>query len=77
MRKDAADQYLAYKLIESNQDLKAQRLYISNHHPEQSKPSGNQPKHRSWWNTEPMMQEGIQLPKLLKKIYPYCGRAKS
>jgi hypothetical protein len=32
------------------------------------KPSRKQPKHRPWWNTEPMMQEGIQLPELLVKI---------
>jgi hypothetical protein len=25
-------------------------------------------KHRTWWNTEPTMQEGIQLPELLAKI---------
>jgi hypothetical protein len=68
MREDAADQYLAYKLIESNQDWKAKWFYISNHHPELPKPSGKQPKHRPWWNTEPTMQEGIQLPELMKKI---------
>jgi hypothetical protein len=33
MREDAADQYLSYKLIESNQDWKAKWFYISNHHP--------------------------------------------
>jgi hypothetical protein len=32
------------------------------------KPSGKQPKHQPWWNTEPTMQEGIQLPELLQKI---------
>jgi hypothetical protein len=68
MREDAADQYLAYKLTESNQDWKAKWFYISNHHPELSKPSRKQPKHRPWWNTEPTMQEGIQLPELMKKI---------
>jgi hypothetical protein len=67
-REDTADQYLAHKLIESNQDWKAKWFYISNHHPRLLKPSGNQPKHRPWWNTKPTMQEGIQLPKLLKKI---------
>jgi hypothetical protein len=55
-------------LIESNQDLKAKWFYISNHHPELSKPSGHQPKHKPWWNMEPTMQEGIQLPELMKKI---------
>jgi hypothetical protein len=40
MREDAADQYLAYKLIEWNQDRKAKCFYISNHHPELPKPSG-------------------------------------
>jgi hypothetical protein len=68
MREDAADQYLGYKLIELNQDWKAKWFYISNHHPELPKPSGNQPKHKLWWNTEPTMQEGIQLPELLKKV---------
>jgi hypothetical protein len=43
-------------------------FYITNYHPELSKPSGKQPKHRPWWNTEPTMQEGIQLPELLLKI---------
>jgi hypothetical protein len=59
---------LAYKLINSNQDWKAEWFYITNHHPELPKPSGKQPKHQAWWNTEPTMQEGIQLPKLLQKI---------
>jgi hypothetical protein len=68
MREDAADQYLGYKLIESNQDWKAKWFYICNHYPELSKPSGNQPKHKLWWNTKPTMQEGIQLPELLKKV---------
>jgi hypothetical protein len=67
MRKDVVDQYLAYKLIESNQDWKVKWFYISNHHPELPKPSGKQPKHRLWWNTEPTIQEGIQLPELIKK----------
>jgi hypothetical protein len=40
----------------------------SSHHPELPKPSWKQPKHRPWWNTEPTMQEGIQLPELLAKI---------
>jgi hypothetical protein len=68
MREDAADQYLAYKLIDSNQDWKAKWFYVTNHHPELPKPSGKQPKHRAWWNTESTMQEGIQLPELLQKI---------
>jgi hypothetical protein len=68
MREDAVDHYLLYKLIESNQDWKAKWFYISNHHPELPKPSGKHPKHRLWWNTEPTMQEGIQLPELMKKI---------
>jgi hypothetical protein len=68
MREDAAEQYLAYKLIDSNQDWKSKWFYITNHHPELPKPSGKQPKHQPWWNTEPMMQEGIQLPELLLKI---------
>jgi hypothetical protein len=68
MREDAVDQYLSYKLIESNQGWKAKWFYICNHHLELPKPSGKQPKHRPWWNTEPTMQEGIQLPELMKKI---------
>jgi hypothetical protein len=59
---------LAYKLIDSNQDWKSKWFYITNHHPELPKPSGKQLKHRPWWNTEPTMQEGIQLPELLLKI---------
>jgi hypothetical protein len=68
MREDAAEQYLSYKLIDSNQDWKAKWFYVTNHHPELSKPSGKQPKHRPWWNSEPTMQEGLQLPELLARI---------
>jgi hypothetical protein len=68
MREDAAEQYLSYKLIDSNQDWKAKWFYITNHHPGLPKPSGKQPKHRPWWNTKPTMQEGIQLPELLARI---------
>jgi hypothetical protein len=68
MREDAAEQYLAYKMIDSNQDWKSKWFYITSHHPELPKPSGKQPKHQPWWNSEPTMQEGIQLPKLLAKI---------
>jgi hypothetical protein len=68
MREDAAEQYLLYKLIDSNQDWKAKWFYITNHHPGLPKPSGKQPKNRVWWNTEPTMQEGIQLPELLARI---------
>jgi hypothetical protein len=46
MREDAAEQYLAYKLIDSNQDWKSKWFYITNNHPELPKPSGKQPKHR-------------------------------
>jgi hypothetical protein len=42
-------------------------FYVTNHHPELPKPSGKQPKHRPWWNSELMMQEGLQLPELLTK----------
>jgi hypothetical protein len=65
MCEDATEQYLSYKLIDSNQDWKAKWFYITNHHPELPMPSGKQPRHRAWWNTEPTMQEGIQLPELL------------
>jgi hypothetical protein len=68
MREDAAEQYLSYKLIDSNQDLKAKWFYVMNHHPGLPKPSGKQSMHRPWWNTEPTMQEGIQLPELLARI---------
>jgi hypothetical protein len=68
MCEDAANQSLSYKLIDSNQDWKAKWFYVTNHHPELPKPSGKQPKHRVWWNTEPTMREGIQLPELLQKI---------
>jgi hypothetical protein len=68
MREDATEQYLSYKLIDSNQDWKAKWFYVTNHHPGLPKPSGKQPKHRLWWNSEPTMQEGIQLPELLAKI---------
>jgi hypothetical protein len=68
MREDAAEQYLAYKLIYSDLDWKSKWFYVTNHHPELPKPSGKQPKHRPWWNTELTMQEGIQLPELLAKI---------
>jgi hypothetical protein len=65
MREDTVEQYLSYKLIDSNQDWKAKWFYVTNHHPELPKPSGKLPKHRPWWNSEPTMQEGIQLPELL------------
>jgi hypothetical protein len=68
MCEDVVDQYLTYKLIDSNQDWKAKWFYITTHHLELPQPSGKQPKHRAWWNTDPTMQEGIQLPKLLQKI---------
>jgi hypothetical protein len=68
MREDAAEKYLSYKLIDCNQDWKAKWFFVTNHHPELPKPSGKQPKHRPWWNSEPMMQEGLQLPELLAKI---------
>jgi hypothetical protein len=51
MREDAAEQFLAYKLIDSNQDWKSKWFYITNHHPELPKPSGKQLKHRPWWRS--------------------------
>jgi hypothetical protein len=68
MREDAAEQYLVYKLIDSNQDWNSKWFYVTNNHPQLPKPSGKQPKHQPWWNMEPTTQEGIQLPKLLLKI---------
>jgi hypothetical protein len=68
MREDAAEQYLSYKLIDSNQDWKAKWFYVTNHHPELPKPNGKQSKHRPWWNLEPTMQKGLQLLELLAKI---------
>jgi hypothetical protein len=55
MREDAAEQYLAYKLMDSNQDWKSKWFYITNHHPKLLKPSGKKPKHQPWWNMEPTM----------------------
>jgi hypothetical protein len=55
MREDAAEQYLSYKLIDSNQDWKSKWFYIINHHLQLPKPSGKQSKHRPWWNSEPTM----------------------
>jgi hypothetical protein len=40
MQEDAAEQYLSYKLIDSNQDWKARWFYVANHHPRLPKPSG-------------------------------------
>jgi hypothetical protein len=48
MREDAAEQYLAYKLIDSNQDWKSKWFFITNHHQELPKPSRKQSKHQSW-----------------------------
>jgi hypothetical protein len=58
MREDVAEQYLSYKLIDSNQDWKAKCFYVRNHHPELPKPSGKQPKHRPWWNSERRCKKG-------------------
>jgi hypothetical protein len=68
LREDAAEQYLAYKLVDSNTVWKTRWFYITNHHPRLPKPSGRQPRHHEWWNTEPTMQERIQLPELLARI---------
>jgi hypothetical protein len=40
MREDAAEQYLAFKLIDSNTDWKARWFYVTNHHSGLPKPSG-------------------------------------
>jgi hypothetical protein len=40
MREDTAEQYLAYKLIDSNADWKERWFYVTNHHPGLLKPSG-------------------------------------
>jgi hypothetical protein len=53
MHEDAVGQYLLCKLIDSNQDWKLKWFYINNYYPELPKPSGRQPKHASWWNSEP------------------------
>jgi hypothetical protein len=55
-------------LIDSNQDWKSKWFYVTNHHLALPKPSGKQPRHRPWWNLEPTMQEGLQLPELLAKV---------
>jgi hypothetical protein len=44
MREDTAEQYLAYKLIDSNQDWKAKWFYITNHHPELSEAKWEAPE---------------------------------
>jgi hypothetical protein len=41
MREDAADQYLSYKLIDSNQDWKAKWFYITNHYQSCRSPAGS------------------------------------
>jgi hypothetical protein len=43
MREDAAEQYLSYKLIDSNQDWKAKWFYITNHHPGLPSRAGSSP----------------------------------
>jgi hypothetical protein len=43
MREDTAEQYLSYKLIDSNQDWKAKWFYVTNHHPGLPKPAGSSP----------------------------------
>jgi hypothetical protein len=68
LREDAAEQYLAFKLVDSNTDWKTRWFYITNHHLGLPKPSGRQPRHREWRNMEPTMQEGIQLLELLARI---------
>jgi hypothetical protein len=45
MHEDTTEQYLVYKLIDSNPDWKSKWFYITNHHPELLQPSGKQPKH--------------------------------
>jgi hypothetical protein len=50
-----ADIQMGEDSADSNQDWKAKWVYITNHHPELSKPSGKQPKHRAWWSTKPTM----------------------
>jgi hypothetical protein len=40
LREDAAEQYLTYKLVDSNTDWKTRWFYITNHHPGLRKPSG-------------------------------------
>jgi hypothetical protein len=62
MRKDVADQYLSYKLIESNQDWKSKWFYICNHHPELSKPSRKQPKHRRGGTLSPQCKRVSNYP---------------
>jgi hypothetical protein len=51
MREDAAEQYLSYKLIDSNQGWKLKWFYITNHHLELPKPSG---KHVVWTSLGPL-----------------------
>jgi hypothetical protein len=43
MREDAAEQYLLYKLIDSNQDWKAKWFYVTNHHRSCRSQAGSSP----------------------------------
>jgi hypothetical protein len=58
LREDAAEQYLAYKLVDSNADWKARWFYITNHHPGLPKPSGRQPSHRDGGTRSPPCKKG-------------------
>jgi hypothetical protein len=62
MREDAAEQYLAYKLIDSNQDWKARWIYVMNHHPGLPKLSGRQPRHRDGGTWSPRCRRGSSSP---------------
>jgi hypothetical protein len=62
MREDAAEQYLSYKLIDSNQDWKARWFYVTNHHPGLPKPSGKQPRHRTGGTRSPRCRRGSSSP---------------
>jgi hypothetical protein len=41
MREDVVEQYLAYKLIDSNQDWKSKWFYVTNHHLGCRSPAGS------------------------------------
>jgi hypothetical protein len=62
MREDAAEQYLAYKLIDSNADWKARWFYITNHHPDLPKPSGRQPRHVTGGTRSPRCKRESSFP---------------
>jgi hypothetical protein len=65
MREDAAEQYLSYKLIDSNQDWKAKWFYITNHHLGLPKPRSN-PNIAPGGTWSPRCRRGSSSPSCLR-----------